>query len=126
MAAASNPLKSTLQSATTLEIRCTIINQLWGLDCKGQDFEWDQKFSSFFEYYDEQCVAAAHDGKNRMLIRTHQDLIDIIQEFRKKGVTRSSIQEGLRPRLPRPEPLDKDELLCDAIDLAARIWLMTF
>jgi hypothetical protein len=117
-----------LQLITTPEIRYALINNLWQYDIaigNGNSIP-DYRFDSFFEYYEQQCIPALHDGRKQMLIQTHQDLVDIVQELRDEQALRSSIHEKLQPRLSALGTLDEHELLCDAINLAARIWLMTF
>ncbi len=115
-----------LQLAPVLEARWGIINRLWQCSLTLEKFEQDQhSFDSFFEYYTQQCAAALHDGGSQMMIRTHQDLIDNIDELRDIQATRSSLKTRLRARLRSSETGDSNRLLCDAIDLGARIWLMT-
>ncbi|KAN0098334.1 hypothetical protein V8E51_013997 [Hyaloscypha variabilis] len=121
-----NALQCSLQLPTSPDVRCALINDLWQCNLTTESLVHDQRFDSFFEYYEEQCAAALHDGKNRMLVETHQDIVDVVHELRNDQATRSSIETRLKSRLPSPEPTNKEELICDAIDLAARIWLMTF
>lgn len=124
--ASPNSLDFSLQLPPALEARCAIINSLWQCNASFEKFtqghhDWD----SFFEYYSQQCAAALHDGGSRMMVRTHQDLVELISNIRDGQGTRSSIKTRLRSDLNSPEPEDNDELLCDALDLSARIMLMT-
>jgi hypothetical protein len=119
-------LHFSLHLPPVLEVRCAIINSLWRCDTSLEKFIQDQHgWDSFFEYYNQQCAAALHDGGSRMMIRTHQDLVNIIHDIRDGQGTRSSIKTRLRSSFNSPEPEDSDELICDALDLCARIFLMT-
>jgi hypothetical protein len=120
-----NVLQCNIQLPTSPEVRCGLINKLWKCNLTIRSFAEDQPFDSFFEYYEEQCASALHDGRNRTLCQTHQDLIDVVEELRDNQATRGSIQTQLQSKLNTPHPADKEELLSDAVDLATRIFLMT-
>jgi hypothetical protein len=60
-----------------------------------------------------------------MILRNHQDLLETIGYLRDGQKTRSSIKMRLRSKLNSSEAEDNDELICDALDLSARILLMT-
>ena len=122
-------LQHDLQVTADPRLRSTIVNLLWNWNdaATGCDFVQDGScFGSFFEYYDQQCTAARYDAKNQTVIGTHRDLIEIIKELQDMNNTKSSIKSSLRLRLLLPESENTEQLLEDAVNLAARIWLMLF
>lgn len=121
-----NSLRFSLHLPPVREARCAIINSLWQCNTSFEKYIQDnQGWESFFEYYSQQCTAALHDGGSRMMIRTHQDLVETINHVKDGRETRSSIKTRLRSKINSPEPEESEELLCKALDLSARILLMT-
>ncbi|OAL46503.1 hypothetical protein IQ07DRAFT_658698 [Pyrenochaeta sp. DS3sAY3a] len=76
----------------------------------------------YFKFYRSRCESALHDGGRHALVRTHQDVIDIVIAL-KAGDTREKIQQELRLKLKRSHD-NEDELIDRSIDLAASLWLM--
>jgi hypothetical protein len=121
-----NALQSSLRVPPDPKARCAIVNKLWQLSLNLENLEQDYHgFNSFFEYYNREISVALREGGSQMMIRTHQDLINIVYELRDVQATRSALKERLRGRLPVAETEVSDELICNVLDLGARIWLMT-
>lgn len=78
----------------------------------------------YFSYYTEQCSGALHDRGRHVLVRTHQDIIDVAQHI-KSSLCRDCIKEKLRSKLTLPKPTNEAEKILDAsIDLVTRLLLM--
>lgn len=80
-------------------------------------------YDAYFAYYTEQCNLALHDGGRHTLVRTHGDIILIVQHL-KANASREQIRDLLNSKLPSPWPDNKDELIESSIDLAARLLLL--
>lgn len=84
--------------------------------------------SAYFNYYTEQCNLAFHDGGRSISIKTHRDVLEIVDVL-KTSMTRDDI----RPYVPDdfsdthvPDTKVKDARRArdGSIDLAARLMLM--
>ena len=128
--ATSDLLEDDLQSTSNVQVRSGIINSLWnpnGTAAAHNFYQDSPHFDSFFEYYDQQCAAARFDAKNGgFLVKTHRDLINVIRELHDMDKPKTLIKFNLRRELLLTESEENDARLDDAINLAARIWLMIF
>ncbi len=77
---------------------------------------------AYWNFYEKECERALHDGGRHVLVRTHQDLVDIAGFIRDEQ-SRDQIQEKLRLKLTKSHP-NEDELVDRAIDLTATLLLM--
>ena len=106
-------------------LKSEILNALFGCKFVPADFTRQPTlWGGYFEYYHEQCLAALHNSMLDCLIKNHRDVVEVVNLLQDLEATRETVKEKLRARLPTPEPQNGDELLCDAIDLAARLGLM--
>lgn len=58
------------------------------------------------------------------LLETHADVVDTIKELEKPNSSRQDLKNQLRKRLPSSKQAISEELICEVIDLAVRLWLM--
>jgi hypothetical protein len=78
----------------------------------------------YFDYYENQCHHALHEQGKHILVRTHQQIVDIVSEL-KQGRSRVTIKGNITKLFKSHEkPPDEDEILDNSIDLAARLYLM--
>jgi hypothetical protein len=80
-------------------------------------------WSPYFRYYERQIRDALVDRGRYAMVKTHQDVLDLIRYFG-KGSSRYDIQEALRKNVSTPDRLNETEAVDGAIDLAARLYLM--
>ncbi|KAH4123617.1 hypothetical protein HBI55_126130 [Parastagonospora nodorum] len=87
---------------------------------KTQNLDWEP----YFKYYQGQCHSALNEQGMHILVRTHQNIIDIVKKL-KEGQTRDTIKESLRDLVrARQKWKNEDEALDNSIDLAARLCFM--
>lgn len=104
--------------------RQEIVRNLWPPSSSIRD---DLDLEPYFRYYIRQCHNAVVDLKHHVLTRTHQDIVDIVHQI-EQGNSRDVIKDKLRDRIINKERStgpNEDEILNVAIDLAARLHLMT-
>jgi hypothetical protein len=108
--------KPSINNAT----RSEIWQRLWPRDDNQQDYlDWDP----YFQYYIRQCHNALIDRGQHVLVRTHQDVIDIVRQIEDNS-SRDLIKTNLRSKLVQRQRANEDAVLDGAIDLAARLHLM--
>ncbi len=117
--AASHLLQVPLQHDVDSSIKQDIINRLWPGECSNeQELDWEP----FFSYYTKQCKHALHDRGKHILVRTHQQILDIIIQF-KELATKDAIRSDLKSLFTSKSDREK-EIINSSIDLAARLYLM--
>jgi len=123
--AALDPLESSVQlSPISIEARCEILNQLWGIIISpSQYYNSNLDFDVYFSYYTGQCNDSLHDGGRHVSVRTHRDVINIAQDL-KSSQTRADIKRTIASKLRTPRPANEDEILDGSIDLVLRLLLM--
>ena len=68
---------------------------------------------------------ALHSKGFDSIIKTHADIAGIVEQLKQSLMTRERLQEHLHIKLQQhPSAITDDELLCDIIGLAVRLWLM--
>jgi hypothetical protein len=78
--------------------------------------------TSFLAYYTNQCRHALHDRGRHILVRSHQNILDITSQFR-HGATRKEIEHGQKQLFTSKSNIE-GEIINNSIDLAARLYLM--
>ncbi|KAH8598536.1 hypothetical protein B0O99DRAFT_44298 [Bisporella sp. PMI_857] len=123
--AATNSLDSFIHLAPIpLDVKCEILRHLWGFDVRrSNSYDSFLDYNSYFGYYTSQCSDALHDGGRHVSVRTHKDIIEIAHHL-KNSVSRDSVKQILRSKLPLPSPAKESELLDGSIDLVARLLFM--
>jgi hypothetical protein len=107
--------------------KCAVLNMIWDENFLPGDVSRDFSLgASYLHYYSEQCKTAwtRHAGSFSAVVNTHQDILTIIEGLKDLQVPRERMKDHLRLRIPSLSPEDGDKLLCEAIDLAVRLWLM--
>ncbi|KAH7397461.1 hypothetical protein BKA66DRAFT_454396 [Pyrenochaeta sp. MPI-SDFR-AT-0127] len=112
-------LQNPLQDEIHPKIEKEIIGKLWPDEvCSKQERDW----KPFLSYYTQQCKHALHDRGKHVLVRTHQQILDITSQFRQL-VPREEINSNLRQLFTSKSDREQ-EILNNSIDLAARLYLM--
>jgi hypothetical protein len=108
--------------------KCAILEHLWDVKNTPADSFYNQsQCDSYFSYYGKQCSNALATYGLHALLSTHQDIIDVILQLKDLNSTREAIKEGLLAshcHLPHLMEDSCERLICAAIDLAIRLWLM--
>jgi hypothetical protein len=108
----------------THQSRRDILRRLWPTSSVNGIVEYDLDWQPYFRYYEEQCEAALHEQGKHVLVRTHQDIIDIATKLG-QNQSRETIRNDLRLLFTTPGMLpDQEEILDNSVDLAARICFM--
>lgn len=112
-------LQSPLQEEIDPGNREDIIGKLWpGESSSEQNLDWEP----FLSYYKKQCKHALHDRGKHILVRTHQQILDITDQFRKLAI-REAIKSDLKQLFTSKSDREQ-EIISSSIDLAARLYLM--
>jgi hypothetical protein len=107
-------------------LKCAILTSLFGSKNSTEDFMKDASlWKGYFEYYFSECVTAMSVGRLHWVLKTHQDIVHIVELLQDPENTRESITEAEKDRMINSHPQIDDEVICDAIDLAARLGFMT-
>lgn len=107
------------------ETKCAILSTIWGSNYTTERLHQNGTLgNSYIRYYDEQCRNALHSKGLHKFIKTHADITDIIQELKDANTTRQQVINNLRSKLQSQSQNGSDASICEAIDLAARLWLM--
>lgn len=80
----------------------------------------DQDLGPFFAYYNEQCIQALVDKGQWCTARTHQDIIELVDQLKAPG-SRDTLLGTLRRKYATRDPPVQDEVFERTIDLAARV-----
>jgi hypothetical protein len=111
-----NPLQEKICDAKLKE---EIIAKIWpGETWKQEDRDW----APYISYYTQQCKHAVHDRGKHILLRTHQHVVNITDQFREltpRNDIKSNTKELFTSKSDR-----EGEILDNSIDLAARLYLM--
>ncbi|KAF1933337.1 uncharacterized protein M421DRAFT_415674 [Didymella exigua CBS 183.55] len=112
----------------------SLLDPLWSVtkDAIANTF-WDQSGTlnqpshhviaeTYWQFYVKECERALHDGGRHVLVRTHQDILDIAKLVLERK-SREDIRQRLRLKLTKSHD-NEDELINRAIDLAATLLLM--
>ncbi|PSN66368.1 hypothetical protein BS50DRAFT_610987 [Corynespora cassiicola Philippines] len=94
----------------------TIVEAFWGSSLPNYQLD------SYWDHYRESCEFALRDQGRHLLIRTHQDILDMVAQL-KSGISRAVIRNSLRSKFTRAHH-NEDELLDRSIDLASTLLLM--
>lgn len=107
------------------ETKCAILNTIWGSSYTTEHLNQNEILgSSYMRYYDEQCRNALQSKGLDTFIKTHADITDVIQELKDTNATRQQVISSLRSKLQNQSQNGSDASICEAIDLAVRLWLM--
>lgn len=113
-------LQSPLQNVRDIpKIKNEIIGGLWpGEDLSEEGLHWEP----FLSYYTKQCKHALHNRGKHALVRCHQQILDLTNQFKELAV-KESIRTNLK-QLFTSKSDREEEILNDSIDFAARLYLM--
>jgi hypothetical protein len=99
--------------------------QLWNsTNLPGHPSEIFSSESSYFDYYQAQCIASTKDPNNNCGVSTHLDVVNIVHLLRERNATRLSVKDSLMTTLSRSGSTHFEEALQKAINLVIRLWLM--
>jgi hypothetical protein len=117
-------LDSSLQSSPiSVEVKCQLIKEFWGVTLDPAAYyncEFD--FESYFIWYQEKCNSALYEGGTHTSVRTHKDLVEIVQWFQ-QSKSRDEIKQQLKSKFTGRH-LNEEELVNSSIDLVTRLFLM--
>jgi hypothetical protein len=110
----------------SLHLRCAILTSLFGNGTSADKFEKDvNSWKGYFEYYFSECVTAMSVVRLHWVLKTHQDIVRIVELLRDPESTRESIKEKEKDRMVKSHPQIDDKVIYDAIDLATRLGFLT-
>jgi hypothetical protein len=108
----------------TLQTRRDILQHMWPTSSPNGAADHDLDWEPYFHYYENQCEDALHEQGKHVLVRTHQDIIDIASKIG-QDQCRETIRDELKALFITDELLpDQDEILDNSIYLVARICSM--
>ena len=119
-----------LNPVLQVSTKCKILNTIWAVhpQITPKNFSQDPTLGeSYLQYYGEQCRNALHVTGLKAVLRTHQDVINIIQEVKHHNLSRAEIQGHIRAIHSDNLPDDTDShdaLLGEAINLGVRLLTM--
>jgi len=120
-------LQDLLEERFTSELKSAILKSLFNCKLKTVDFDQDHSlWRGYFEFYSEQCIEILNSSIGTCPVKTHRDLIKLVRILKTPGTSREDIKDRLRKQMKEPDLPGIEESLNDAVDLAARISLMTF
>ncbi|KAK7959784.1 uncharacterized protein PG986_004638 [Apiospora aurea] len=114
-------MESSLLETLSQSTRAAVATEFWG-KAETPRLNNLNDLAPFWEYYSSTCRQALHDGGRHNAVRSHADVIEVVQML-KAGAVREEIRSALRSKLSRKHE-NEDELLENAIDLAASLALM--
>jgi hypothetical protein len=88
---------------------------------------------SYFRYQEEQCRLAIYNDRRIGLTTTYDDILQIVQETRVKGVDREALKVRIQKKFEKEESDadsaktaydDDDEYVDNLIDISISLWLM--
>lgn len=100
----------------------SVATELWGKCENSRLGTFNMDLVPFCKHYSRACRQALHDGGRHNAVRSHTDIIGVVQML-KSGMVREEIRTALRSKLTRTHE-NECELLDNAIDLAASLLLM--
>lgn len=111
------------QTPLAQKTRLDIVAELWQDLSDGGPSDHD--LNPFFDYYQIQCHHALHEQGKHVLVRTHQDIVNISEQL-EDGCTREEIKENTKKlfRSKVEDRIDEDVILNNSIDLVTRLYLM--
>ncbi|KAH5157574.1 hypothetical protein HBH69_080630 [Parastagonospora nodorum] len=120
-----SPLDGELMKEHPNELTAEAIREsMWPISVMGSSKNQDLDWKPYFKYYQDQCHSALHEQGMHILVRTHQNIIDIARKL-KEGQTRDTIKDSLRALArARQQRQNEEETFENAIDLAARLCFM--
>lgn len=106
-----------------------ITEQLWGPksligQLHNSEASCDLDFEVYFQYYTKQCRIALHDGGRHTFVKTHRDILKVVEHIKDSSQSRDSLAQLLRPRIPSSKPINETKILYASIELAARLLVM--
>ena len=114
---------SLLDTPLSPETRAAITSQLWTCQPADQSLHRPEAdLESFWTYYSKECARALHNGGRHVALRTHRDVSDCARKL-KGGMLRNDVKTELQANLSTLHA-NEDEMLDNAIDLAASLLLM--
>lgn len=105
------------------ETKLTVIENLWPLNTAPRHQGIALDCDAYFSYYARQCHDALIDQGQRVLARTHIDIIDIVRQL-ENSIPRADIKESLRLKLVIRNRPNEEEILDNTVDMAARLYTM--
>ena len=108
------------QTPTTPADSFELLTQLWGLDASAKSEDKGLDNRAYFTYHKKQCSTALHDGGRHISLRTHRDILEVVEALN-QGRSRESIKTQLGLKLQDPRPSNEEELLDSSVDLTARL-----
>jgi hypothetical protein len=113
-----------LRGPLTPQIKKDILRGLWPTSGINGTEDYFPDWEPYFDYYQTQCRDALHEQGKHVLVRKHQDIIDVSGQLL-RGQSRDEIKTGLKILFTTDEERpDEDEILDNSVDLVARLYLM--
>lgn len=108
------------------QLKCAILNTLFDCQFSPADFmKRPNLWGGYFKYYHKEFQMGMSIGRVHSVVRTHQDISRIVELLRDPNKTRENIRDLESERLKATVPKINDDVIYMAIDLAARLGLMT-
>lgn len=112
---------SVLEAPIADSTKAALEGAFW--DCEGAQLDLaDISLNRYWSFYQSECAKALHEGGQHIATRTHQDIAECVRRLR-SGEERHVIKTHLRSNLTTLHA-NEDEILENAIDLAASVLLM--
>ena len=97
-----------------------IVNAIWSTNASPRDFiSYNSPANSYFRNYLKHCQPALRGGPTSTLLKTHGDIVKIIQLLQGTQIDRMNLRIKLGEG--HTGALD-DAVLDNSIDLAVRLW----
>ena len=106
-------------------LKCAILTSIFGSKTAADFMKNANLWGGYFEYYTSECETAMSVGRLHWVVKTHQDIVRIVELLRDPSNSRESIKDKEKVRIVTTQPQVSDEVIYNAIDLAARLGFMT-
>jgi hypothetical protein len=108
-------------------LKCAILTSIFGSKTAADFMKNANLWGGYFEYYTSECETAMSVGRLHWVVKTHQDIVRIVELLRDPSNSRESIKNKEKDRIvtTQPQVQVSDEVIYNAIDLAARLGFMT-
>lgn len=108
-----------------VQTQSEVLHLFWGDGSKHLAHPSSRDVNSipYWEFYNEECAYALHDGGRHIAIRTHADVVDIAAQLQ-ADLTRAEIKDVIRRTKLTSPHTNEDEILENSINLVSSLLLM--
>jgi hypothetical protein len=105
------------------DTRLALAAELWQDIVEEKPTNYD--LNPYFDYYETQCQHALHEQGKHVVLRTHEDIINIADKI-DDGCSRDDIRSDVRKlfKSKAEDRQNEEEIVENSIDLVARLYLM--